>query len=262
MADKPEDAPSSMTTQEPKSLPLGLDDLLRHSLSGAFVLLTTYYLCPDVFDPIGLREGKNAPLIIALAFPLGAFVYAIHRAVVHPFFERLLTLMILRCRLRLSTTVELKTWRGISAAPTQAEMFFFWARWDRLKRFPHVHTYMTRAASQMHFLYTIPLAYGVGCLAVRLLGQCSPRWDWGWFSLAFGVFVIALIDNYRLSSIEINRVLALYDGTEGTGDHAMPGGWRRLGLYPQGHLLLDALRGVGRQVARAWRWAKRKLGRS
>jgi hypothetical protein len=187
---------------------------------------------------VSLRDGKTIPLVIVVAFPLGALVYGIHRAIVHPVCERLLTLMIIRGSLKLDTA-EMSTWRGFTVALTDAEMFLFWARWDRLTRFPKVHDYMTRAASQMHFVYTVPLAFWIGCLAARMVDKRPLSFSPGWFGLSVGIFLIALIDNYRLSSIEINRVLALYDGTEGDADRAMPGGWRRKDLYPKGRLLLD-----------------------
>src|SRR6266571_1053331 len=79
----------------PKLAGLGLDDFLRHSASGAFFLLTIYYLCPCIRD-ILLKGPEAVALVIVLAFPLGALVYSLHRAVAHPFIERLITLRLLR----------------------------------------------------------------------------------------------------------------------------------------------------------------------
>ena len=202
---------------------LAIEDLLRYGLSGAVTVLTMHRLGLGVLfsaaAPAITQDSKT--LILALGGVLGllcgAFTYSVHRALLHPYASRLLIWIAWKTE-RFATQERVWSWNPFSL--TELEQQLIEKRWQRRRESPEVHEYMRRWGSQTHFLYTVPLAYWLGCIAAAVGGR-PLRFNTINFVVSIVLFAVAMGDEYRATEIELRQAFGA--PTPATADGSLSG---------------------------------------
>ncbi len=175
---------------------LTLDNLLRYAFSGVVFLLS--YFWPADFTPA--IDGRTVGLS-GIALVVGAFVYSVHRAVIHPFLNRLVLLVLLGPVDRVfGTGNRVWTWSlpRLNTVEQHWQLRRFIIRKDRRRGAWHF-----RWASHTHLLYTFAEAYWLACALVPPTRNISLPRSGVLAFLSSLVFVVGFIDDLRGASAEL-----------------------------------------------------------
>lgn len=167
------------------NITLTINQLLRHGLTGGFILLVLHILAktqpchPLLKHFLRWPEeiGPTAPVLFALAG--GAVAYCLHRALVYPVLHRLLVLSVPSLRREAGASWWHRLWPWRSTTP---ELRLSVAR---MKMQDQQHLRFSGWASEIHFLY----------VAVQVLGVSVwyPGWPVERFGKTLGTLGIAAV---------------------------------------------------------------------
>jgi hypothetical protein len=182
---------------------LQLEDLLRFSFSGAVFLLTLYLADARLFGHTGPLVGFG--LLAGAGLLAGGIIYSLHRAILHPLWERWLLGTILDS---IPGDVPQARWSWALFTPTPFEIALVRARWRRRKYHRRVQEYLGRWSSQTHLLYTVPLAYWMAYAIADSIGGIQRSVPALWVASGF-IYWCAVRDDERQLRVELAHREAL-----------------------------------------------------
>lgn len=172
---------------------LDYNEYLRYVFAGGFGILTYLYLNPFVLQTLFDEKGtlKDSLFLVLLSFILGAFLYAIHRAMLYPICYKL-NLVILRLTGQLKSS--LKWWDFILTQNEVKKQDF--RRWKQKVDSKSLSKNLLNWFAQVHFLYCCVWAMLISWLCTENLENGNFLTE-NWQLITGVFFIISLRNHYR-----------------------------------------------------------------